>query len=50
LKATSEQGRALLIAEYYINVKQKIKSEQNEILEVNKIFPLYVATSHFESL
>ena len=57
-------SRGLLIAEYYINIKIKQpkkksdqkkqeglyeeEEEQPEVIE--KMFPLYIATSHFESL
>jgi hypothetical protein len=38
-------GRALLISEYYIQTKAK---NQQEIED--RLYPLYIATSHFESL
>ena len=47
-------SRCLLIAEYYINVKQKPpkgeEDEQSSKKLVDKLYPLYIATSHFESL
>lgn len=53
LKATTDMGRAILIAEFYINVsfkndKQLIAKGGPAITE--KLYPLYIATSHYESL
>ena len=42
-------GRALLIAEYYIQVKHK-KKVNGEIIQKEVLYPVYVANSHFESL
>jgi hypothetical protein len=46
-KAQSGMGRALLIAEYFIQAKHKcpITGEEED-----RTFPLYIANSHFESL
>lgn len=60
LLAKSEMCRAVLIAEYFIQVRHKLKEGQ-EVDELNlsmvdgayyidKLYPFYVATSHFESL
>jgi hypothetical protein len=38
-------GRALLIAEYYIQTKAKNGEEKED-----RLYPVYIATSHFESL
>ena len=38
-------GRALLIAEYYIQTKAKNGKETED-----RLYPVYIATSHFESL
>lgn len=53
-------GRALLIAEFFIQVRHKLKeSEETDELNlsmvdgayfIDKLYPFYVATSHFESL
>ena len=52
LKAQTVMSRGLLIAEFYINlkVKQKKTKETDEPAIIEKMFPIYVATSHFESL
>ena len=55
--ADSEMSRALLIAEYFIKVKQKpgpddwingVEPEEEDW--AFKIHPIYIATSHFESM
>ena len=53
-------SRALLIAEYFIQVRHKLKENQetNDLnlsmvdgaYFIDKLYPFYVATSHFESL
>ena len=39
-------GRCLLIAEYFISVKNKDGNGK----ETSETYPIYIATSHFESL
>jgi hypothetical protein len=41
-------GRCLLIAEYFISVKHK--NSENDKKSEDKIYPIYIATSHFESM
>ena len=53
LKAQTVMSRGLLIAEYYINIKIKKRRQEKDDGEpklIEKMFPIYVATSHFESL
>jgi len=61
LLARTEMGRALLIAEYFIQVRQKVdESEKNKnaanlsmidgAYYMDKLYPFYISTSHFESL
>jgi endonuclease/exonuclease/phosphatase family metal-dependent hydrolase len=57
LKAGSLMGRALLIAEYFVNISSKnvdIQKNPEKVSElpkkIERLFPLYIATSHFESL
>jgi hypothetical protein len=44
LNAKSNMNRSLVIAEFYIQTKFKINEEE----DIDKLNPIYIATSHFE--
>lgn len=46
LSAQTQMGRALLIAEYFVCIKNKA---DNGVVH-EKLYPIYIATSHFESM